>query len=187
MASNKQFGASTPITIVTANLADSSNATSTTVIDLSGISAVGLEITADLIGTAGSVNTLDIYLLKSVDNVNFVTTDNKKYVGSVQMNGITQVRDIIEVGDVNDYTESFASYLTDIEDISSYTIESSDALTISTSANATPDITYTVEATGNSTGTSYGLQQVQIQITTTDSRKETRIINFELTDPDEAI
>lgn len=91
------------------------------------------------------------------------------------------------IGDVNDYVEHFDSYLSDTEDISSYTIEATSALTIDTSANATPDITYTITATGTSSGTGYGLQQVQIQITTTEGRKETRIINFELTDPDRAV
>ena len=91
------------------------------------------------------------------------------------------------IGDIDDFVEHFDSYLSDIEDISSYTIEATDGLTISTSANATPDITYTIEATGGTSGSDTGLHQVQIQITTTDSRKDTRIINFELTDPDGAL
>ena len=91
------------------------------------------------------------------------------------------------IGDIDDFVEHFDSYLSDIEDISSYTIEATDGLTISTSANATPDITYTIQATGGSSESGGGLQQVQIQITTTESRKETRIINFELTDPDGAL
>ena len=92
------------------------------------------------------------------------------------------------IGDVDDFVEHFDSYLSDLEDIDTYTIEATDGLTISTSANATPDITYTIQATGGSSGSGGGLQQVQIQITTkVTARKETRIINFELCDPDGAL
>jgi hypothetical protein len=91
---------------------------------------------------------------------------------------------VMYIGDVMTYSESFAAYLDAGETISSYTITANTGLTISADANADPLITYTITATGLSDGNAVSLLQVQIIITTSSGRKETRIINFELLDPD---
>tara|TARA_B100001939_G_C16947103_1_gene620749 strand:+ start:1911 stop:2228 length:318 start_codon:yes stop_codon:yes gene_type:complete len=42
-------------------------------------------------GTSGSTDYLDIYVLESIDNVDFETSAQARYVGSVAMNGTTAV------------------------------------------------------------------------------------------------
>jgi len=84
------------------------------------------------------------------------------------------------IDDVKAFSESFVAYLDAAETISSFTIEADTGLTITTSTNATPLITYTIQADGLSSGSSVGLLQVKIVATTSAGRIETRIINFQL-------
>lgn len=87
------------------------------------------------------------------------------------------------VGDVDDFTEHFDSYLKDTETVSSYTITADTGLTISNDSLTSPDVSYRVTATGTSDGGN-DLLQVKIVATTSLGRKETRVINFKLTDVD---
>ena len=87
------------------------------------------------------------------------------------------------VGDTNDFTESFASYLRDTEDLASYTIEFDAGLDVTGDAitSTLREIDYTVEALGASDSTTTNsLQQIIIVATTTESRVTTRLINFKL-------
>jgi hypothetical protein len=84
------------------------------------------------------------------------------------------------IGDVNDFKESFESYLADGETIASFTIEADTGLTINSSTNNDPVIDYQIEATGTNNTSSVNNLQVKIQITTDAGRKETRIIYFVL-------
>ena len=86
--------------------------------------------------------------------------------------------------DVKAFSESFVAYLDTGETISSYAITADTGLTISTDANATPFITYTIQANGLSGGDPVGLLQVKIVVTTSAGRLETRIINFQLLESD---
>jgi hypothetical protein len=86
------------------------------------------------------------------------------------------------VGDTNTFVESFAAYLGSGETISSFTISAETGLTIDTSANATPLITYTITADGLTNNTPVDLLRVKIVVTTSADRVETRIINFKLLD-----
>jgi hypothetical protein len=86
------------------------------------------------------------------------------------------------IGDINDYVEHFDSYLNDGETISSYTIEANDGLTIVSDSLSSPDISYQIQADGSSETSSDSYLQVKIVATTSDSRVETRIINFQLFD-----
>jgi hypothetical protein len=86
------------------------------------------------------------------------------------------------VDNVDDFVEHFDAYLNDGEVISSYTIEADTGLTIVSSSNATPDINYRIRADGTSSEELNTLFQVKIVVTTDDSRVETRLINFELTE-----
>ena len=88
------------------------------------------------------------------------------------------------IDDIKAFSESFVAYLDTGETISSYTIEAETGLTITTDANATPLITYTIKADGLSSGGSVGLLRVKIVVTTSAGRIETRIINFSLLDSD---
>lgn len=88
------------------------------------------------------------------------------------------------VNDIKAFSESFVAYLDAGETISSFTIEADDGLTITSSTNATPLITYTIQADGLSEGSSVSLLQVKIVATTSAGRIETRIINFQLLDSD---
>ena len=91
---------------------------------------------------------------------------------------------IMYIDDIKAFSESFVAYLDAGEVISSYTIEADDGLTINADANATPFITYTIQADGLSSGGSIALRQVKIVATTSAGRVETRIINFSLLDSD---
>lgn len=88
------------------------------------------------------------------------------------------------IDDINSFSESFVAYLATGETITSYAITADDGLTITTSANATPLITYTIQADGLSSGGSLGLLEVKIVATTSAGRIETRIINFQLVESD---
>lgn len=89
------------------------------------------------------------------------------------------------IDDIDSFSESFVAYLNAAETISSYIITADTGLTITTSANATPLITYTIQADGLSgSGGSIALLQVKIVVTTSDGRIETRIINFQLEQSD---
>jgi hypothetical protein len=91
---------------------------------------------------------------------------------------------IMYIDDIREFTESFSAYLDAGETISSYTITADTGLTITTSADATPLITYTIQAVGVSDGSSIGLLQVKIVVTTSTGRITTRIINFSLLQSD---
>ena len=85
---------------------------------------------------------------------------------------------VIEEGETQNYSESFSAWLGS-NTIASYTITSDPRITISTSANADPLITYTAVALVNS---SYGpWQYVKITVTDSAGRVNIRLVNFEIT------
>ena len=84
-------------------------------------------------------------------------------------------------GDTNDYIEHFDAYLEYGETVSSYTIAADDGLTIESDSLTTPDVSYQITADSDS---GINAAKVTIVATTSDSRVETRIINFNLVDPD---
>lgn len=89
------------------------------------------------------------------------------------------------VGDIDDFTEHFDSYLLSVEDIASFVITSDSGLTVVSSSINNADIDYRIKAVGSNDGESTdGLQQVKIVMTTTAGRIETRLINFILDDQD---
>jgi hypothetical protein len=88
------------------------------------------------------------------------------------------------IDDIDDFVEHFDAYLNSGEDISSFTIEADDGLTIVSSSSTTEDVNFRIRADGNDGARSDAWLKVKIVMTTTDSRQETRTINFELTDPD---
>jgi len=85
----------------------------------------------------------------------------------------------MNIDDVNDFVESFTSYLKHAETISSFTIEADTGLTIVSSAISDNDneIEYRIQA-----DTASNFLQVKIVVTTDDSRIETRLIDFEVID-----
>jgi hypothetical protein len=89
---------------------------------------------------------------------------------------------VMYIDDIKAFSESFIAYLDFGETIASYTIEADGGLTIVSDTNASPLITYVIQADGLSDGGSVDLLQVKIVITTSESRVQTRIINFKLLD-----
>jgi hypothetical protein len=82
------------------------------------------------------------------------------------------------IGDTEDFTESFISYLAAGETVSSYVLTADIGLTVDSESLSTPIVSYRITADGNN-----GLEetlQVKIKITTSDDRVLTRIVNFEL-------
>lgn len=86
------------------------------------------------------------------------------------------------LGEIDDYTESFRAYLKDGESISSFSVTSDPGLTVVSSANNDPVINYTLRADNNSQNGTW--QQVKIEVTTSDGRKEIRIINVDIQSSD---
>lgn len=83
----------------------------------------------------------------------------------------------IFIDDINDYEESFDSYLMLNETIASYVIEADPRLTLVSNSQDGNTILYRIEAEDNTEIGSY--QQVKITITSSTGRKETRLINFQ--------
>lgn len=88
------------------------------------------------------------------------------------------------IDDVQEFTESFAAYLRSGETISSFVITADTGLTVSGDAINGSGIDFTITATGSSETGGDPLLELKIVITTSDSRKNTRILNFELLDSD---
>lgn len=86
------------------------------------------------------------------------------------------------IGDISDFTESFASYLLSGETIASVTITATDGLTVTTSSNTDSDVTYTIQAVGTTDSSGNPLLQLKMVVVTSSGRQVTRIINFDLTD-----
>ena len=83
---------------------------------------------------------------------------------------------------VDDFVEHFDSYLMDGETIDSFTIDADDGLIIVSSAKNTAetDIDYLIRADGADGTDSNPLLQAKIVVTTSDTRVEIRIIDFNL-------
>jgi hypothetical protein len=112
MGTNTTFGTYTAaITTALNSLADNAGTSppSTTgissAIDFSTTDHIGIEIEAQLTGvSASNVDTCDIYLLESADGgTTFETVENRRYVGSVQMNGTTESVKRMITGNVSDH------------------------------------------------------------------------------------
>jgi hypothetical protein len=84
------------------------------------------------------------------------------------------------VGDIEDFVEHFDSWLKDVEDVVSYTIEAGSGLTIVSDSLDTPDVLYRVQADGTPSVTGGGSICIKIVATTDTGRVTTRVINFEV-------
>jgi len=90
------------------------------------------------------------------------------------------------IGDINDFEEHFDAYLEGLETIDTYTIESDSGLQIEGDVNTDEDVLFTIKALGSNDNSSNEAQQVKIVVTTTTGRIETRLINFNLRNSDNA-
>ncbi len=103
---------------------------------------------------------------------------SNRYYSDVQEAPISADTNKVYPGDISDYSESFESYLNSGETIASYTIESDSLLSLSNDAISSDLIVYRVTVTESVSGSSY--QRVKIVATTSDGRKETRFVDFEI-------
>lgn len=81
------------------------------------------------------------------------------------------------IGEIDDFTENFDSYLGDGEDVVSYTITADTGLTIVTDSLATPVISYRIQA-----DSAVSLALVVIVVTTSTGRKKSKTISFSVTE-----
>ena len=88
----------------------------------------------------------------------------------------------MNIGDIDDFTEHFDSYLISPETVSSYTISADNGLAIVSDSLNSPDIDYRIRADGNDNAVNNKFLQVKIIATTSTGRIETRVINFEITE-----
>ncbi len=84
------------------------------------------------------------------------------------------------IGDIEDLTEDFTSYLIDAEVVSSYVLTADVGLTVVSESLATPIVSYRIQAVGSNNEDPATFYQVKIVATTDAGRVTTRIINFSL-------
>lgn len=88
---------------------------------------------------------------------------------------------ILVVGNIEDYTESFAAYLVDNEVIDTYDIVTDPKLEIVSESNTDEDVSFRIKAsTGSSSDNDIGKQQLTISIKTDTGRVHTRFIFFDI-------
>lgn len=92
---------------------------------------------------------------------------------------------IMLAGEINQFQESWHSYLLSGEDISSFIIEAQEGLTILSSSLATPVVNYEVEAGVSPFSNSTNVYVVRITVTTTDGREDIRQIQFVINEPEQ--
>lgn len=87
------------------------------------------------------------------------------------------------IGDIENFVEHFDAYLIYPEVISSYTIEASTGLTVVSSSNTDEDVSYQIDADGNSNMSE--VLNVKIVMTSSTGRIKTRLIDFILSKSEE--
>ena len=96
----QQYGTTTEVTgLTTLSLADGSGATSSAIDNGTNL-FLGADLEITMLGLAGSVDTVDVYLIGSVDDgTDFATTElaNMLFVGSIELNGTTEVIKVIRI------------------------------------------------------------------------------------------
>jgi len=102
---------------------------------------------------------------------------NRRFFPATEMVPIECETARMFIDDVNDFVENFGAYLNAGEIVSSYTIEADSGLTINSDSNTDTTVVYQITAPDNA-----GFYKVKIVVTTSDGRKETRIINFVIMD-----
>ncbi len=85
---------------------------------------------------------------------------------------------ILYIDEIQDYSETWANYIRDIETIDSYTIGVNTGIELISSSLSTPVISYSIKATGRNDNLPNDLLQMKITVTTSTGRVDTRIINF---------
>ncbi len=93
----------------------------------------------------------------------------------------------MKIGEIDDFTEDFTSYLIGTEDITSYELQVSYGLLIVSTSLSTPIINYRLQAIGDNERSPGGFCQVKIIATTTIGRIKTRVINFSLSSDEDLI
>lgn len=86
------------------------------------------------------------------------------------------------IGNIDDFTEDFTTYLIDSEDIASYVLTADTGLTVVSESLSTPIVLYRIKAVGDNTEDPGSFYQVKIVATTDAGRVATRIINFSLSE-----
>ena len=138
---------------------------------------------SDLVSSTAVVPTIDYPSRHPLGSGNRFRGQFQNYYQPIQKAPIECATVKMAIGDVDDFYEDFAAYLNEGETIASYTLESDSGLDISNEVLDSPRVEYRVTATGLSE-TTQAVFQVKIVATTSSSRIETRIRNFELTDLD---
>jgi hypothetical protein len=87
---------------------------------------------------------------------------------------------VLNVGDIDDFTEHFDSYLASGEEVASYTIEETSGLSVVSDSLTSPDVSYRIEALGATLGDFNSAQRVKLVATTDAGRVETRYIYFRI-------
>ena len=84
----------------------------------------------------------------------------------------------LDMGEIDDYQQSWADYLREDEDISSFEVFITDGVRLVSSNLISPVIGYRLE--GLNPSIDNGVEQVRIRITTSSGRIDERLINFEV-------
>ncbi len=84
----------------------------------------------------------------------------------------------LDMGEIDDYSQSWADYLRDDEDISSFEIFHTTGIRLVTTGLSSPVVNYRVQ--GLNPSIDNGVEQVRIRITTSTGRIDERLLNFEV-------
>lgn len=108
-----------------------------------------------------------------------------RYYQPVDEAPLSSATNTMFIGDTDDFTEHFDSWLKDGDLLDTYTIEADEGLTINSDGlnNDLTDVNYRITATGNADTNTNTRLDVTIQATSMDGRVATRVINFELVEP----
>lgn len=90
--------------------------------------------------------------------------------------------DELNIGEINDYKEDFSDYLIGDESIDSFTITADPGLTIVSSSNDTPVISYRLQGTSRAENRAQSLYQVTITVTTSTGRVSEQVIPFNVSE-----
>ena len=104
----------------------------------------------------------------------------QRYMPDLAETPSTAATNYMNGGQINDYTQDFSSYLYKDEIITSYQIAHTRDMTLVKSSNNGQVISYTMEAHLRSTLSNTGYQWIKILVETSDGRRDTLKVNFQL-------
>jgi hypothetical protein len=132
---------------------------------------------SSMIASTAQVNRAAYPSRQPVGSGNRLAGRSRRYYGEDSTLPVSSAIEKLQVGEINDYTYSFADYLLQSETISTYSVVAGDGLTLLSEVLVSSVISYQLEAVSSQISTT-----LEIEIETTGGRKEKRTIYFEVSE-----